>query len=194
MHRKSKSYKGLLIGSISLLTGAAAATAVVLPVNAEVKRIPIPGPTVTHQSSVPVPVPVPGPTVTKTVKVPGPKVTVRETVRSTSRSGTRKPIVKKTTSIPKGSVQNIAKSIFGDEYSCIASLISHESGWRVNATNPTSGAYGLPQALPASKMASAGSDWRTNPVTQLQWMKTYVNSRYGGACAAWNFWQSHNYY
>ena len=72
-------------------------------------------------------------------------------------------------------------------------IVSHESGWRVNATNPSSGAYGLPQALPGSKMASAGSDWRTNPVTQLKWMKGYV-SRYGGGPGAAAFWKSHHWY
>lgn len=58
-------------------------------------------------------------------------------------------------------------------------LIAKESGWRINATNSSSGAYGLPQALPGSKMASAGADWQTNPVTQLKWMNDYVMGRYG---------------
>jgi hypothetical protein len=59
-----------------------------------------------------------------------------------------------------------------------------ESGWNVYADNPTSDAYGIPQALPGSKMASAGTDWATNPVTQLRWMHGYVNGRYGGFCQA----------
>ena len=58
-------------------------------------------------------------------------------------------------------------------------LVSKESGWRVNATNRSSGAYGIPQALPGSKMASAGADWQTNPITQLRWMNGYVMGRYG---------------
>ena len=58
-------------------------------------------------------------------------------------------------------------------------LIAKESGWRINASNSSSGAYGLPQALPGSKMASAGADWQTNPVTQLRWMNGYVMGRYG---------------
>lgn len=78
-------------------------------------------------------------------------------------------------------------------FDAINFIVSHESGWRVNATNPSSGAYGLPQALPGSKMASAGSDWRTNPVTQLKWMKGYV-SRYGGGPGAAAFWKSHHWY
>lgn len=78
-------------------------------------------------------------------------------------------------------------------YDSINYIVSHESGWRVNATNPTSGAYGLPQSLPGSKMATAGRDWRTNPITQLKWMKSYV-SRYGGGPGAAAFWRSHHWY
>ena len=71
-------------------------------------------------------------------------------------------------------------------------LIYHESGCRVNAANP-SGAYGIPQALPGNKMASAGADWQTNPVTQIRWMADYVN-RYGGWQGAYSFWLSHHWY
>lgn len=73
-------------------------------------------------------------------------------------------------------------------------IISHESGWNPMATNPNGGAYGLPQSLPANKMASAGFDWRTNPVTQLKWMKSYVASRYGSADNARAYWQAHHNY
>ena len=79
-------------------------------------------------------------------------------------------------------------------FSAIDYIVTHESGWRVNATNPSSGAYGLPQALPGSKMASAGHDWRTNPITQLKWMKEYVSSRYGGGPGAAAFWRAHHWY
>ena len=72
-------------------------------------------------------------------------------------------------------------------------LIYHESGCRVDAQNP-SGAYGIPQALPGSKMASAGSDWETNPVTQIKWMIGYVNSRYGGWQKALEVWYSRGWY
>lgn len=71
-------------------------------------------------------------------------------------------------------------------------IISHESGWNPRAHNP-SGAYGLPQSLPGNKMASAGSDWRTNPITQLKWMKSYVK-KYGGIGGAYRYWQSHHNY
>lgn len=73
-------------------------------------------------------------------------------------------------------------------------IVSHESGWNPKATNGGSGAYGLAQALPASKYASAGSDWRTNPLTQLKWMKSYIRGRYGTANDAKRFWQAHNWY
>lgn len=72
-------------------------------------------------------------------------------------------------------------------------LINHESGCRWNARNASSGAYGIPQALPGSKMASAGADWETNPITQIKWMSGYV-SRYGGWQGAVNFWNAHGWY
>lgn len=85
---------------------------------------------------------------------------------------------------------NIPKSWYED----LNWIINHESGWRVNATNPDSGAYGLPQSLPGNKMASAGKDWKTNPITQLKWMYSYVKGRYGNASNAKHFWQTHNWY
>lgn len=73
-------------------------------------------------------------------------------------------------------------------------LIYRESGCRYNATNRYSGAYGIPQALPASKMAEAGPDWQTNPITQIRWMIKYVNGRYGGWGNAMNWWWAHGWY
>lgn len=78
------------------------------------------------------------------------------------------------------------------ELSSALTIIYHESGCRVNAANP-SGAYGIPQALPGSKMASAGADWETNPVTQIKWMSGYV-SRYGGWAGAEAFWNANHWY
>ena len=72
-------------------------------------------------------------------------------------------------------------------------IIYKESGCRFDARNASSGAYGIPQALPGSKMASAGADWETNPVTQIRWMAGYVQ-RYGGWSGALNFWYSHGWY
>ena len=80
-----------------------------------------------------------------------------------------------------------------DLYSALT-LIYHESGCRVNATNKSSGAYGIPQALPGSKMAEMGSDWQTNPVTQIRWMAKYVTDRYGGWQQAMAYWWAHHWY
>jgi hypothetical protein len=73
-------------------------------------------------------------------------------------------------------------------------LWAHESGWNQFAENPSSGAYGIPQALPGSKMVSAGADWRTNPATQITWGLGYIRDRYGSPSAAWSFWQANNWY
>ena len=73
------------------------------------------------------------------------------------------------------------------QFRCLDALVQRESRWRVNATNRRSGAYGLPQALPGSKMAAFGADWRTNPITQLRWMIAYIAGRYGTACRAWRY-------
>jgi hypothetical protein len=82
------------------------------------------------------------------------------------------------------------------QYNCLHSLWVGESNWKVYATNPSSGAYGIPQSLPASKMAAAGADWQTNPATQIEWGEDYIKSRYGTPCAAYNFWlaQSPHWY
>ncbi|MEU8517155.1 transglycosylase SLT domain-containing protein [Kitasatospora sp. NPDC048722] len=93
------------------------------------------------------------------------------------------------------SPQAIAAQIVpADQLASFSQIISHESGWNVTATNPSSGSYGLGQALPASKMASAGADWKTNPATQIKWALDYMNTRYGSPNAAWAFWQGHHWY
>ncbi|GAA4862717.1 transglycosylase SLT domain-containing protein [Kitasatospora terrestris] len=99
-------------------------------------------------------------------------------------------------SISPGSVQDMALQIIGDanQFQCFSQIVKRESGWDYTATNASSGAYGLVQALPGSKMASAGADWRTNPATQIKWGLNYMNSRYGSPCGAWSFWQSHHWY
>jgi hypothetical protein len=74
------------------------------------------------------------------------------------------------------------------------SLWTKESGWNVHARNPSSGAYGIPQALPASKMASAGSNWRNSAATQIKWGLGYIASRYGSPAAAWAHSQRTNWY
>jgi hypothetical protein len=79
------------------------------------------------------------------------------------------------------------------DFGCLDELWSGESGWNVHASNP-SGAYGIPQALPGSKMASAGPDWQNNAETQIKWGLGYIKNRYGSACAAWSFKQGHGWY
>lgn len=92
-------------------------------------------------------------------------------------------------------VQAMARQMVGSgQFQCFSNIVDHESSWNYRASNPSSGAYGLVQALPGSKMASAGSDWQTNPATQIKWGLNYMNDRYGSPCGAWSFWQANNWY
>jgi len=79
------------------------------------------------------------------------------------------------------------------EFSCLDNIWTRESGWRWDAQN-ASGAYGIPQALPGDKMATAGADWQTNPTTQIKWGLGYIKDRYGTPCSAWTFWQANGFY
>jgi hypothetical protein len=81
-----------------------------------------------------------------------------------------------------------------DQFSCLDSLYMSESGWDVHADNPSSSAYGIPQALPGSKMSVAGSDWAHSAVTQIRWGLGYIKASYGTPCGAWSFKQGHNWY
>jgi hypothetical protein len=81
-----------------------------------------------------------------------------------------------------------------DQFSCLVKLWERESNWRWNATNKSSGAYGIPQSLPATKMAKAGADWRTNPETQVRWGIGYIDGRYGSPCAALAHSDENNWY
>lgn len=80
------------------------------------------------------------------------------------------------------------------EYNCLVSLWQKESGWNTFASNPSSGAYGIPQSLPGSKMATAGADWATNPATQITWGLGYISARYGTPCGAWGASQIKGWY
>lgn len=99
-----------------------------------------------------------------------------------------------------GSNRDIARNMlsdfgFGDDqWSCLDSLWEKESNWNHTAQNASSGAYGIPQSLPGSKMASSGSDWETNPATQIHWGLSYIEDRYGTPCEAWNHSQANNWY
>lgn len=87
----------------------------------------------------------------------------------------------------------IARGWGEDQFACLVALFNRESGWNVYAANP-SGAYGIPQALPGSKMATAGADWATNPATQISWGLGYIAARYGTPCGAWGHSQSAGWY
>jgi hypothetical protein len=82
----------------------------------------------------------------------------------------------------------------GEQYQCLDRLWQKESGWSYTAYNASSGATGIPQSLPGSKMATAGADWQTNARTQITWGLGYINSAYGSPCSAWSHSQSMNWY
>ncbi|MEU9244573.1 transglycosylase SLT domain-containing protein [Streptomyces shenzhenensis] len=84
--------------------------------------------------------------------------------------------------------------VAGGQFQCFSNIVDHESSWNYQAVNASSGAYGLFQALPGSKMSSVGADWQTNPATQIKWGLNYMNSRYGSPCQAWSFWQANHWY
>ena len=97
----------------------------------------------------------------------------------------------------RGIARQIAAQQYGwgdGEFACLNSLWAKESGWNYRASNPSSGAYGIPQALPGSKMGAFGSDWRTNPATQIKWGLHYIDGRYGSPCSAWSTAQSKGWY
>ncbi|MFK4483692.1 coiled-coil domain-containing protein [Curtobacterium sp. AB7] len=100
--------------------------------------------------------------------------------------------------VDPAAAQAYARSALGsygwgdDQFSCLVSLWTQESGWRANALNASSGAYGIPQSLPADKMSAAGADWRTNANTQINWGLAYIKSAYGSPCGAWGHEMSVN--
>jgi len=123
---------------------------------------------------------------------PAPKPSAPPTADSQSKSTTP--------AAPSGSPQQIATAMLADfgwpssEFGCLNELWIRESGWNPAATNPYSGAYGIPQALPGAKMASAGADWATNPATQIKWGLGYIKATYGSPCAAWSHETAYGWY
>jgi len=101
---------------------------------------------------------------------------------------------------PSGSPQQIGARMLGSfgwsasQFSCLDPLWGHESGWSVTAYNAGTGAYGIPQALPGAKMASAGPDWQTSAATQITWGLEYIKSTYGSPCAAWDHEEATGWY
>jgi hypothetical protein len=131
-----------------------------------------------------------------TAKEPPPAhatVTASPAVREQSRSSVQ-------AAISGGDPRDMARALAatyswtGTQWTCLDKLWDHESKYETTVRNPTSGAYGIPQALPASKMSSAGADWRTNPVTQIVWGLGYIEHRYGSPCDAWSYWLRHMSY
>lgn len=140
-------------------------------------------------------------TVTEAVKQPVKKKVVKDATKK--KKATTKPqkqsvavsrVVQPTTTAPSGSCRDWIRSAGVKDIDSAYALIMRESGCRVDADNPTSAAFGIPQSLPGSKMASHGADWATNPVTQIRWMQDYVNARYGGFAQANAFQLRNNWY
>lgn len=120
--------------------------------------------------------------------------------KSVDLAGSRTAAMTDTRELSDSDPRDIARALLGefgfssDQFGCLDSLWTRESNWRVNADNPTSSAYGIPQALPGSKMSSAGSDWATNPATQIRWGLGYIQDRYGSPCGAWAHSESRGWY
>lgn len=108
--------------------------------------------------------------------------------------GTKIIISNPSENVKVGERMAAAQGWTGEQWYCLYQLWQKESGWRTNAGNTSSGAYGIPQALPGSKMASSGSDWLTNPATQIAWGIGYIKGRYASPCAAWATSQSRGWY
>ena len=120
-----------------------------------------------------------------------------EAETKTTRSETRSSPVSLApqSSYSVSEVQALARQIVpAGQFQCFSNIVNHESTWNYKAVNPSSGAYGLVQAYPGSKMSSVGSDWQTNPATQIKWGLNYMNERYGSPCDAWSFWQANGSY
>jgi uncharacterized protein YabE (DUF348 family) len=118
-------------------------------------------------------------------------VTLKAPVTAVEKVGTKPAIV-----TSPDAAHQIARTLLlargwgQDQMNCLGPLWGKESAWRVTAGNP-SGAYGIPQALPGTKMAKYGSDWRTSAKTQIEWGLAYIASRYGNPCNAWHAWNAH---
>jgi Transglycosylase SLT domain len=128
-----------------------------------------------------------------------PKISTAPPPSSGNSGGSGGPPIVSAPPPSPGTAQSIAYHMLGSfgfstsQFGCLDNIWSRESGWRYNAAN-ASGAYGIPQALPGSKMATAGADWLTNPATQIKWGLGYIQSRYGTPCQAWAAWQAQGWY
>jgi hypothetical protein len=115
-------------------------------------------------------------------------------------SATSGPARTSTVELSAGDPRDIARALMGqfgfgaDQFGCLDSLWTRESNWNPGAHNGSSGAHGIPQALPGSKMASAGPNWENDPATQITWGLGYIQDRYGSPCGAWGHSESHGWY
>ena len=136
-----------------------------------------------------------GAEVTRTIVA---EVVLREPVEQVITVGTM--VVPDVPAVTPGSAQAIGKELAAgrgwgdDQFGCLVELWNHESHWNVSAENTSSGAYGIPQALPGSKMGTVAADWRTNPATQITWGLNYIGGRYGTPCGAWQSFSAKGWY
>ncbi|ACQ79234.1 G5 domain protein [Beutenbergia cavernae DSM 12333] len=121
---------------------------------------------------------------------------VRVGTGSSGSGGTTSPPVVYDGTDPRAiALEMVAARGWSDaEFQCLDALWTRESNWNPYAQNPSSGAYGIPQSLPGSKMATAGADWQTNPATQITWGLNYIAGRYGTPCGAWGHSESVGWY
>lgn len=112
------------------------------------------------------------------------------------KAAVRRRVLKQAQENPRGVAQQMIAEYGWNsaQFSCLDALWTGESGWDYTATNPSSGAYGIPQSLPASKLAAAGDDWKSNPVTQIRWGLDYIRDAYGTPCSAQGFKSGHGFY
>jgi hypothetical protein len=119
--------------------------------------------------------------------------------RAAQQAAVKQAATEAVTRLPSGTPRQVAGQMLAQygwagQFSCLDALWAQESGWNMYAENPSSGAYGIPQALPASKMASAGPDWRSDAATQISWGLGYIRALYGSPCAAWDHEEAAGWY
>jgi len=130
----------------------------------------------------------------------GARSAARSAAQSTAGSRSSQTAPAPAAQAPSGSPRQIAEEMLGSfgwssgQFSCLDPLWGHESGWSATAYNAGTGAYGIPQALPGAKMASAGPDWQTDAATQIRWGLEYIKSLYGSPCGAWGHEQATGWY
>ena len=187
-----KKYKNALLVIIILLiliftigvgkVGGEASTISYTPRIFEPPHMPLP-----YQTFVADFIPYPDPTASPT---PSPTNKPKPKPKATARAIYRAPRAPSVKEAQKYALNRVGRA----QYNCLYLLWQHESGWRTHAYNRSSGAYGIPQALPGRKMASAGSDWRDNPITQVKWGLGYIRGRYGNSCNAWQHARNTGWY